>query len=480
MARNKQNRRQHGEGSLYQRQSDGRWVAVADLGWKGGRRDRRYFYGETPQEAKDRREDFLQKRRDGFTLPKGRPPTVGEWAYHWLHTVIKNQVKERTWETYRSKVEIHLIPWFAKVPLTDDAVDEELILEWHRHLQDLDEPISNTTIMHTHRLLSQILKYAVRRKRLARNAASDAHPPRIERPEPMPPEEEEIHAILLECEDRRTGPRWITGLETGARQGEALGLLWPHTDIADPDNASVAIEWELARLPWKHGCQDPHACGARLHRYPCPPDCAKAARVSGRRHTCITAGDARLCPPDCAGHARSCPLRHGGGLVLLRPKSQKSRRVIPVSRFAALALRHQKQLQAEEKIALGPGWSGWAHHCDRQPRRREIVCTDCRQPYDGRALVFTQPDGAPIDPRADWADWGDLLAACGIDHQGTHGGRHGFGTSLLEGGVDIRVVQELMGHATPDFTRRTYQHVRAGLKRDASDVLRKRMWGDRT
>ena len=38
-------RRQHAEGSLYQRSSDGRWIAVVHLGWKGGKRQRRVFTG---------------------------------------------------------------------------------------------------------------------------------------------------------------------------------------------------------------------------------------------------------------------------------------------------------------------------------------------------------------------------------------------------------------------------------------------------
>jgi integrase len=476
MAR-KANRRQHGEGSLYQRSSDGRWVAVADLGWKNGHRDRRSFYGTTPEEAKDGRDIFLDRRRDGFTLPKGRPPTVGEWACHWLYKIIRKRVQDTTFPTYRSKTELHIIPYFSRTPLAnhEGGINEEVIEEWHDHLKRLG--LSPATITHTHRLLSQILKTAVIRGRLMRNPASNVHPPQATRAEPMPPEEDEVHAILLACEDRRTGPRWVTGLETGARQGEALGLLWPLTDLDDVDNAHLSIEWELVRLPWQHGCQDPHACGAKLHRYPCPQPCPKAARTSGRPHTaCITARDKRLCPPDCTAHARSCPQRHGGGLILKRPKSEKSIRTIPISRFTALALRSQKQMQREERLALGPEWTGWAHHCDRKPRRRETVCPDCRMPYRPDTLAFTQPNGRPVDPRADWGDWCDLLDACGLDHYRIHDGRHGAATSLLEEGVDIRVVQEIMGHSTPDFTRRSYQHVRAKLKRDASDALTRRMW----
>jgi integrase len=484
----KANRRQHGEGSLYERPArDGRaarWVAVADLGWPNGRRERREFTAPTMAEARAKRDEFLARRRDGFTLPKGRPPTIAEWAHHWLYNVIRDDVQETTWPTYRSKIENHIIPYFQHVPMTCDDITEELIKGWHAHLKRLKPPISNTSIMHTHRLLTQMLSHAVLRKRLMYNLAKDVHPPQRSTPEIVPPDEDEIHAILLECEDRPSGPRWYTGLATGTRQGEALGLMWQDVHIDDPDNAWIRIEWELARLPWSHGCKDPHACGARLHRYPCPKPCPKAARASGRRHTCVTARDGKarrgaLCPPDCTGHASSCPQRHGGGLVLKRPKSKKSVREIPVPRPVAVALKHQRQQQLEERLALGPDWTGWAHRCGRQPRRRDVVCPDCRMPYRADALVFAQPDGMPVSPRADYDDWLGLLDAAGLDRYRVHDGRHHVATSLLEEGVDVRVVQELLGHATPDFTRRTYQHVRPVLKRQAAEVLGRRMWGER-
>ena len=77
-----------------------------------------------------------------------------------------------------------------------------------------------------------------------------------------------------------------------------------------------------------------------------------------------------------------------------------------------------------------------------------------------------------MDSEANWSDWQALLADlraaawCRV-----HDLRHATATFLLEAGEDIRVVQAIMGHATPDFTRRAYQHVRPVMKRRAAESL---------
>ena len=81
------------------------------------------------------------------------------------------------------------------------------------------------------------------------------------------------------------------------------------------------------------------------------------------------------------------------------------------------------------------------------------------------ALFLNQRDGGRLTRQACWNAIREHAGAAGIRARVTpHTLRHSFATHLLEGGADVRVVQELLGHAsvatTQVYTLVTNEHLR--------------------
>jgi integrase/recombinase XerD len=76
----------------------------------------------------------------------------------------------------------------------------------------------------------------------------------------------------------------------------------------------------------------------------------------------------------------------------------------------------------------------------------------------GTPRIFLNTLGRPLSRQSAWAILQRAAERAGIDHVSPHTLRHTFATHLLEGGADVRVVQELLGHASVTPTQ-IYTHV---------------------
>jgi site-specific recombinase XerD len=91
-------------------------------------------------------------------------------------------------------------------------------------------------------------------------------------------------------------------------------------------------------------------------------------------------------------------------------------------------------------------------------------------------LVFAGPTGKPVNPRGDWAEFKAMLQSAGLRNARPHDARHTAATLLLEQGVDIRVVQEILGHSSLAVTKR-YTHVTSKLAEEAATRMGDALWG---
>ena len=72
----------------------------------------------------------------------------------------------------------------------------------------------------------------------------------------------------------------------------------------------------------------------------------------------------------------------------------------------------------------------------------------------GTPAVFLNQRGGPLSRQSAWAILKSAASRAGIRREiSPHTLRHSFATHLLDGGADVRVVQELLGHASVTTTQ---------------------------
>lgn len=88
--------------------------------------------------------------------------------------------------------------------------------------------------------------------------------------------------------------------------------------------------------------------------------------------------------------------------------------------------------------------------------------------------VICNHNGKRTNPRAYQKSFENLLKKLKIKHYGFHSLRHTFETRLLENGVDVKTISELMGHSSPTITLNRYVHTNLNNKRKAMEVFNKK------
>ncbi|NLT31012.1 MAG: tyrosine-type recombinase/integrase, partial [Propionibacterium sp.] len=86
-------------------------------------------------------------------------------------------------------------------------------------------------------------------------------------------------------------------------------------------------------------------------------------------------------------------------------------------------------------------------------------------------FIFTTEFGEPSDPRNALRALKVAAAAIGHPDIGLHTLRHSAATVMLESGVPLKVVSEILGHFSVSITGDIYAHVSADVAREAVAAL---------
>jgi integrase len=98
-------------------------------------------------------------------------------------------------------------------------------------------------------------------------------------------------------------------------------------------------------------------------------------------------------------------------------------------------------------------------------------------PIDREGLVFSQPEGRPLDGTKTTREFQAVLKLNGLPRLRFHDLRHACATLLLAAGVPVHVVSERLGHRDERITLTVYSHVIPKQRRDAADRLDALIYG---
>jgi len=125
-----------------------------------------------------------------------------------------------------------------------------------------------------------------------------------------------------------------------------------------------------------------------------------------------------------------------GGLVFSdRTKTDRGRRSIDLDPGTVAVLRKQERRQKELRLLVGAGWS------------------------NEKQLMFTAPDGRPLDPESVAKVFDRRVAKSGLPRLRFHDLRHTHVAHLIAAGEQPLLIARRVGHASSSFTMDRYGHL---------------------
>ncbi len=234
--KNKKEKRANGEGSVYFRASDNKWVGSVTL--DNGKR--KVFYGKTKKEAREKMNKALYEQKQGMLVATPRQ-TVEQFLMQWLDG-HRSSIRSRTHERYEEYVRLHIVPVIGHIQLQKLTAQHIKAL----YSKKLDEGLSPTTVNSLHGVLHKALEDAVKWELVVKNVSHIVDPPRRAHYEITALTMEQAQKLLETAKGHNMEALFMLALTTGMRRGEILALKWQDVSFVEK---TIQVRRTFTRTP---------------------------------------------------------------------------------------------------------------------------------------------------------------------------------------------------------------------------------------
>lgn len=242
---------------VYQRRSDGLWVAVVEAGRAAGNRNRKTFASADPFVAAEKRAAYLAAAATSPTVKAGRKPTMTEAAAQYLAALHANPDYEAgSWEYSRSKLHQYILPALGHIRVDQltwqDAQNKLLNPMGRPGFGGRAKALSGTSRDHAREVLRGLLTHARKENWVHQNIVEFTTKPKTAATEMRVLSPKRTNELLDHI--RNVMEYWHALFElafrTGMREGELLGL--PSCAI-DWDRGQIKVRQALKQLRGPYG-----------------------------------------------------------------------------------------------------------------------------------------------------------------------------------------------------------------------------------
>ncbi len=218
---------------------EARYTAGIDAGT--GKQIQKSISGKTQKEVTQKLKEVLHQLDTG-TYNTPSKMTVAAWLDIWLSEYVKQSCKPLTYDTYKSRVDIHIKPAFGNVAL--QALTTVQIQKFLNSCTT-DKNLSPKSVKNIHGILHKALEQAVKLHYITYNQADACELPRQVKKEIKPLTENEIAKFLdVIASGEEFKNLFTVALFTGMREGEICGLSWDAVNFKD---GTITVKQQLQK-----------------------------------------------------------------------------------------------------------------------------------------------------------------------------------------------------------------------------------------